>query len=264
MSASSSGLQGGVAFAFALSYISVISAAMRLVPKHWVGKRRRAGRVVVASSRRAARPRRRTVRGTLVWYAILSLLLWIFYGAHAWTLASVGVTRPDSPVVDAIAGVMIYYALLTLYGVFLQLLKRREIEELAHLRLSFAYLPNEARARCIVIAATCLANPVVEELIFRGLLVHQHAELNGNLARALLIGAVVNATNHAYQGWRAAPFHLMFYAAAVGLMYSPYGLAASIGLHYVADAVPLLALQERLRKYRQARKTARRALLSCT
>lgn len=251
-------LHSGVAFAFVLSLFSVIGALARLVPASWTRKQSATARAVQASSAARAKPRRRTARATLTHYAIMSLLLWALYSGHAWTRRSVGISRHDSLAVSAIAGLLIFWALLGLYGVAVQLLNLRESERRANLRIGFGMLPTNARARCIVIAVVCLVNPIVEELIFRGLLVHQSAALYGNLPRALLLGALVNATNHAYQGFRSVPFHLLVYSATVGLMYSRYGLIASIAFHYAGDAVPLLSLQDRLRDYRGARRIARR------
>lgn len=259
MRPSESALNAGVAFAFGVSLFSIVGAVARLVPATWVRPMTPTARRAGANLPLATKPRRRTVVGSVARYSIACLLLWALYLGSAWTRASVGFARRDSVVVSAIAGVMIYYALSGLYGLALHWFGRRDSERQAALRISFGMLPNRPRARCAVIATLCLVNPIVEELIFRGLLVHQYAALSGNLPKALLIGAVVNATNHAYQGLRMVPFHLVFYAATVSLMYSPYGLAAAIGLHYAADAVPLLGLQEQLKEYREKRRKARRA-----
>jgi membrane protease YdiL (CAAX protease family) len=259
VSTSESALRAGVAFAFGLSLFSLVGALGRLVPASWTRQRPPSGATQATKSLTPAKRRRRTVAGTVVGYLITGLLLWALFLGGAWTQRSVGIFRRESLVVCVIAGVIVYYALVGLYGVALQLLGRRDSERRANLRIHFGLLPRAARARCVVIAIICLANPIIEELIFRGLLVHQYAALYGNFPRALLIGAVVNAANHAYQGLRAVPFHLAVYAATVALLYSPYGLVAAIGFHYVGDAMPFLRLREQLKEYRATRRKARRA-----
>jgi membrane protease YdiL (CAAX protease family) len=257
MIAQHTALQGGVAFAFLLAALIALTVILRSPLNYWRGRRGAAAQTDATKRFRGKQRRRRTASGTLISYAVLSMLLVTLHRAGAWNAASIGFTRHESLSLTAVAGVFLYYPLLYAYGIIAHLFKQGAAQQRADLHVTFRSLPRTRFERCVVISALCLINPVVEEIIFRGLLVHQFALLTGNVPRALVIGAIVNALNHAYQGWRAAPFQLLFYSAAVGLMYSSFGLAAAIALHYAADAAALLGLSERLQAYRKLRRGAR-------
>ncbi len=120
-------------------------------------------------------------------------------------------------------------------------------------------LPRNPAKRCLMIAVICAFNPFTEEVLYRGLLVHQTALLSARPWIPVVLGGVVILLGHAYQGWRAAPRHLAFFASTIALMYSRYGLGAAIAAHVLGDAVPLLGYRESLRAYTVERRRARRS-----
>ena len=248
-------LRDGVVFAFLVAIATALRLLLRALSNYRLSKRAENPKAGALLRRQAVH--RGSARGVFVRYSILSAVLVVLYQSGAWNAISIGLTRRESLTMAVVAGVFLYYPLLYAYGIVTLLFKQQAAEQRAGLHVTFRNLPRNRVERCVAVGIVCLVNPVVEEVIFRGLLVHQSALLTGNLPRALAVGALVNALNHGYQGWRAAPFHLVFYGAAVSLMYSSYGLAAAIALHYAADAVPLLGLKERLAAYRKARRAMR-------
>jgi hypothetical protein len=52
-------------------------------------------------------------------------------------------------------------------------------------------------------------------------------------------------------------YHLAFYSAAVGLLFSPLGLVGAIGFHFGADLLPVIQYRAQLRAYRAARRARR-------
>jgi membrane protease YdiL (CAAX protease family) len=97
-------------------------------------------------------------------------------------------------------------------------------------------------------------NPFTEELIFRGLLVHQFARVGAPLWLAVLVGALVNVANHWYQGRALVRSHLAFYAWSVVLLYSPVGMLGAMGFHFLADIWPSLYQRQMLEEYRAQRR----------
>jgi membrane protease YdiL (CAAX protease family) len=190
--------------------------------------------------------------------AVVVLTLAVYYRAGAWTLESVGVSSRVPPLLAFLAGV-------GEFGLFTLLTQ----SAFAFAGSPFAYLQAATRAnvlfsahgrvrRLAIAAIAMLINPIAEELMFRGLLVHQLVVVGAPLTLSLTLGALINATNHAYQGRFAVLFHLVFYGASVFLVFSPIGLVGAIGFHFAADVLPVVQYRTQLRAYR----TARRALRS--
>jgi membrane protease YdiL (CAAX protease family) len=125
-------------------------------------------------------------------------------------------------------------------------------------RAMASIMPRSRRQQVTTILALCVFNPVTEELLYRGILVHQLAIAIDSLGLALLLGLAVTLGNHAYQGLQAATTHLPFYLIAVALLYSPWGMAAAIAFHFAGDVFPTATLRNDLGAYRQ-RHRARRA-----
>jgi membrane protease YdiL (CAAX protease family) len=200
--------------------------------------------------------------GVAFWQFGLLVFLWGFHGSGAWTLSSVGVSSVVSPAVAFATGLGEYYLFSLLvravsWGLGMELALSR-----AALRANSMLLHDDKAQRTVSVGILVLANPVTEELVFRGLLVHQFHVLGAPLWLAIAIGAVVSLINHAYQGRALALFHLAFYGCVVALLYSPVGLVGAIGMHFGADLWPLTGFGRNLRTYRAMRRRARRASAS--
>lgn len=212
-------------------------------------------------TRQRARTARRPVPGAIVatfavWFTLLGLVLWFYFSIGGWTLKSVGFSGATPPAAAFIAGFGGYLVFLFIVRGILRLSHSQLLFMRAALRANGKILPSQTWERRLTITLLVLVNPFVEELLFRGLLVHQMALLMAPLWLALVVGAMVNAANHAYQGWLLVPFHLAFYAVAVGTLYSPLGMAGCIGLHFAGDLLPILLYRRSLAAYRAARRAA--------
>lgn len=246
--ASAVGLVDGARVALVFGAISALFAGVAFARKR---PSARSGTSAPARRSRASVARFALSQG------IIALALYVYYRAGGWTLDSVGVSKRVSPLVAFLTG-------LGEFGLF-TLLTRWTF---AFFGSPFAYLQAVTRANALfaprgrargvaMIAMAALINPVVEELMFRGLLVYQLVVVGSPVWLALLVGALVNATNHAYQGRLGVVFHLTFYAAAVGLLFSPVGLVGAIGFHFGGGLLPVIQYRAHLRAYRAARRARR-------
>lgn len=237
-------LVDGVGVALLFGAISVLFAAVRLARQR---RRARAGSSV-------GKRRRVSVARFALFQAVVVLTLYASYRAGDWTLEGAGVSERVSPLVAFVTGV-------GEFGLFTLLVQWT----FAFVGSPFAYLQAATRANALfaprgrvrrlsMTAIATLINPVTEELLFRGLLVHQFVVVGAPVWMALSVGALVNATNHAYQGRLAVVFHLTFYAAVVGLLFSPVGLCGAIGFHFAGDVLPVIQYRAQLRAYRAARR----------
>jgi membrane protease YdiL (CAAX protease family) len=100
-------------------------------------------------------------------------------------------------------------------------------------------------------------NPFTEELVMRGILIHQWGLLLGSAVIPVIVGLVLNALLHGYQGWRMQPWHAMYFATSVALLYSPWGLIAAVTAHVLGDVLPFVHLRRNLQRARAAARTAR-------
>jgi membrane protease YdiL (CAAX protease family) len=88
---------------------------------------------------------------------------------------------------------------------------------------------------------TCGMNPIMEELVFRGIAVHLFDVATGLTGLAISMGCMACILLHSYQGIVALPFHVAFYACSIAVLYSPLGLVGCMGLHFVGDLLPTLS-----------------------
>jgi membrane protease YdiL (CAAX protease family) len=193
----------------------------------------------------------------IVFQAVVALTLWTYHRAGAWTFDSVGLSRRVSPVVAFAVGVFEFYLFVVLVGACLQVAGASTRYWRAVLRANAQLVPRGRPRQLTAGILIALVNPLTEELFFRGLLVYQFVFIGAPLSVALVAGALVTISNHAYQGWLLAPYHLAFYACAVALLFSPLGIAGAIGFHFGGDAFPLLSYGWQLRRYRSLRRSRR-------
>ncbi|HMA93212.1 MAG TPA: CPBP family intramembrane glutamic endopeptidase [Polyangiaceae bacterium] len=241
------GLLHGVGFAFVIAALHSVAAIIFQV------RRQRNGRRV-----RVRRPKRFAVRLALTQIALL-VMLGLTHRAGFWTLSSVGVSNQVEPLVAFAAGFGEYFLFAWACSAFAVGVGAMRAYSTAALRANALLLQPWRAQRALVLGVLSLANPVTEELYFRGLLVYQFHSLGAPLGIAIGLGAVVSSLNHAYQGRVLVLFHLAFYASAVALLYSPLGLCGAIGLHFAADVMPWLGYRKQLSHYRAMRRQARRA-----
>ena len=175
--------------------------------------------------------------------------LWVSGSASS---PRIGAVIAGDPLQAGVCGFLLYYPLSLIFTAW----EARRSGRI-HLLTSFVgamrlFMPRAAKTRALVWAAL-LANPLIEEFLFRGVLVKMLADHGAGVPVAILAGGVVHSWFHIYQGRSQAVFHLGFYAVAVALLYSPLGLWGCFGFHVAGDVLPMLLFRRNLRKLRKLR-----------
>lgn len=190
---------------------------------------------------------------------VLAGLLAYAYSRYRWTPESVGF-RPETPLMESILAGEIAFLLVTLaYFAILRVIGKHRSMRLVAVRGNLRVVPRGRAAKWAMAIFIMVFNPFTEEIVMRGILIHQWGLLLGSPAIPIAVGLVLNGALHWYQGWRMQMWHALFFAAAVTLLYSPWGLAAAITAHVFGDVLPLVFLRRQLRAAHKARRLALRA-----
>lgn len=209
---------------------------------------------------------RRLTRGQLIEFAgrqiLFTAALIVGWQYGAWTFESVGIPEPIRWADTILAGEIAFLAVL-LVNLGISLLARRMRRmRAAAARGNLRPWPRGRAAKWVAGLFIMVFNPIVEELVMRGILIHQWGEMIGSPLLPILIGFFLNAALHLYQGWRVQLWHAMFFAAAVYLLYSPWGLPAAIVAHILGDVLPIVALRRQLEVIRRSRQKERRRAMA--
>jgi len=211
--------------------------------------RRRKQLEASASRKPLRRPAKNAGARMLFWQLACAFVLFVFVGKNGWTYESVGF-RNDLPVLISLGlGVSLYMAFVLLLQIVLQRSGALEKTLDANMLTIASIYPRDRRQKFYFAIGVYVLNPVIEELMFRGVLVHQFSLAIGAHGLPIAIGLAANLGNHAYQGRTAITTHLPFYLIAVGLLYSPAGLTGAIGFHIAGDIFPFVLLKRDLRAY---------------
>jgi membrane protease YdiL (CAAX protease family) len=201
----------------------------------------------------ASRPRRLPA-DKLASIAIVQVALtaWLIatYG-HLWTFASVGL-RPLIPFDGymILAGELGFLAVILVNLVVLKLTRAFTRLYREGNRANLSIWPREGWAKWLAGILIMGFNPFTEELVMRGILIHQWGELLGSPVVPIIVGALLNGALHLYQGWRLQLWHALFFTMAVALLYSPWGLGAAITAHVFGDVLPIVTLRRNQRRLR--------------
>ena len=216
---------------------------------------RQLGKTDATSPQRNLRPNLRRPANTsggvlLRWQMVLAA--WIFLVAYpnAWTWETVGLNGLALTIIGLCVGVLVYALFTAVLTFYLQATGGLEKFADDSTRIMAGIWPRPRRQKVAVWIAFCVLNPVIEELLFRGVLVYQMALAINSIWAPLLVGFVVSIGNHWYQGRRMMALHIPFYWIAVGLLFSPLGLAGAIGFHFAGDIVPMSLTRRQLRQFR--------------
>jgi membrane protease YdiL (CAAX protease family) len=245
------GLEDGVKFALIVAIFFALSALVSVF-------HRRKG----AARRKRARSDRAAATSIVGVQIFLLLALGAYYRAGGLTLESVGVSSRVPPFVALLTGVGEYFLFLWAFGALVAATGASLTFWKAALVANSRILPRDAATRTVVVWTLIVANPIAEELVFRGLLVHQLHHIGAPQWLAIALGLVANVVNHAYQGRLLLLFHVAFFVCVVFVMFSPVGLLGAIGMHFAADAVPLLGYRRQLTRYRDARRKERKGRMA--
>lgn len=189
---------------------------------------------------------------------ILVFFLYISY-IDGWNFESVGLKFELSPILSLIVAVICYTIFVLGLNKILKVLQVYEDVEDASYRTMLKLIPRQKLQKIIFLLAVWMFNPLTEELMFRGILVHQLGIFINNHWLAIILGLIVNIGNHIYQGRLQIITHTIFYIFVVSLLYSPIGLIGAIGFHFAGDIYPFVSLKRDAINYRNRRRKKRAA-----
>ena len=191
---------------------------------------------------------------------VMLVLVFAFgYANGAWTPASVGIHHPELWLDSILAGEIAFLLLVLVHWLLLKMTGQMQVMRLAAARGNLFAWPRQRSHKIIAGIAIMVFNPFTEEMVMRGILIHQWAQLLGSALVPIAVGFVLNALLHWYQGWRLQLWHAMYFLIAVGLLYSKWGLIAAITAHVFGDVMPFVHLRRNLLRARAAQRAARAA-----
>lgn len=222
----------------------------------WSARKRTPSSEPVLSPRRMPLSRARIY---LIWQIELVVVFALFFLTGRWTLASVGLAKEVEPPLAFLIGAIAYCGIVLVYTALVSAAGMTARQARSALRVNASLWPRTPGARVVAGLAIIGLNPVTEELLMRGILVHQFTGVLGSPVVPILAGLVLNALLHSYQGSKQVIWHAIFYGCSVALLFSPLGLAGCVGFHFLGDALPILSLPQQALRCRRAR-AAQRAL----
>lgn len=214
---------------------------------------------------RAPAPRRLT-RGQLIEFGGRQILFTVVLAAGwqygSWTRESVGIPEQIRWADTLLAGEVAFLVVLLANAGVSLLARRLHRMRVAAARGNLRLWPRNAVAKWIAALFIMGFNPFIEELVMRGILIHQWGLMLGSPVLPIIVGFLLNATLHLYQGWRVQLWHAMFFGVAVYLLYSPWGLPAAIVAHLLGDVLPIVVLRRQLQLIRKSRQRERRKVMA--
>ena len=195
----------------------------------------------------------------ILWNQILLSSFFCITYIIGWDAPSVGLKFEILPVFSLIIGLVCYSIFVLLLSKILNLLRISQIIENDAYLVSVRLMPRQKLQKILFMIAVCILNPITEELIFRGVLVHQLSMYINNYYLAILLGLFVSVGNHIYQGRLHIITHIIFYIFTVTLLYSDVRLLGSIGFHLVGDIYPFMWLKYQVNNYKKRRREEHRA-----
>nr|WP_322712686.1 CPBP family intramembrane glutamic endopeptidase [Nostoc sp. ChiSLP03a]MDZ8213906.1 CPBP family intramembrane glutamic endopeptidase [Nostoc sp. ChiSLP03a] len=194
----------------------------------------------------------------ILWNQISLIFFFCITYILGWDAPSVGLKFKIFPVFSLIIGLVCYCIFVLILSKILNLLRISKIVENDAYLVSVRLMPRQKLQKILFIIAVCVLNPITEELIFRGVLVHQLSIYINNYYLAIFIGLFVSVGNHVYQGRLHIITHFTFYIFTVILLYSDVGLIGSIGFHLAGDIYPFMWLKYEVNNYKKRRREKRK------
>lgn len=195
----------------------------------------------------------------LQWQLVLCGWLAFIAYPEQWTWPTVGLKTVVPLAISASIGFVAYGGLLAILIAVAHFIGGEGGLLDGTVRSMAALIPRGRGQKVMTWLAFCVFNPVIEELLFRGVLVYQTSLAIGSVWLPIALGLAVNIGNHWYQGWRSMLLHIPFFAIAVALLFSPLGLAGAIGFHFAGDIVPMALMRGQLRQFRERHRRGRGA-----
>jgi len=204
-------------------------------------------RVVTRRNPPASRLTHRQLRNFGVRQLLFVAVLALAWQRGWWTLASVGIPAQVRWPETLLAGEVGFVAVVLCNLLLMIVLRRLGVMRLVAARGNLRIWPRGRAAKWVAALFIMVFNPFVEELVMRGVLIHQWGLLLGSPVLPIAIGFLLNGALHWYQGWRMQAWHAMYFAVAVWLLYSPWGLPAAMAAHVLGDVLPILLLKRNLK-----------------
>ena len=189
---------------------------------------------------------------------LFTVVLFATFQSGAWTGASVGIPPQIRWPETILAGELGFLAVLIGNLLLLLALRRLGPMRLVAARGNLRIWPRGRVAKWFAALFIMVFNPFVEELVMRGILIHHWGLMLGSPLLPIAVGFLLNGALHWYQGWRMQTWHAMYFAVAVWLLYSPWGLPAAMAAHVLGDVLPILLLRRNLKSAHNARRRALR------
>jgi membrane protease YdiL (CAAX protease family) len=205
-------------------------------------------------------PRRLTNRQLLHFggrQLLFTAVLVIAWTQGGWTPQSIGVPEKIDWIETILAGELGFLAVILANLAVVVLARKLGAMRLIAARGNLRLWPRGRAAKWLAALFIMVFNPFTEELVMRGILIHQWGDMLGSPALPIVAGFVLNGALHWYQGWRMQLWHAQYFAVAVILLYSPWGLPAAMVAHLFGDTLPILALGRTLRYVRKSRQRER-------
>ncbi|MCW5312474.1 CPBP family intramembrane metalloprotease [Nostoc sp. KVJ3] len=195
----------------------------------------------------------------MLWNQISLIFFFSITYILGWDAPAVGLKLEILPIFSLIIGLICYGIFLLVLSKILNLLRISEIVQNDAYFVSASLMPRQKLQKILFMIAVCILNPITEELIFRGVLVHQLGLYINNNHLAICLGLFVSVLNHIYQGKLHIITHIIFYSFTVILLYSHAGLIGAIGFHFTGDIYPFMWLKHEVTNYKKRRRDKRRA-----
>jgi hypothetical protein len=226
--------------------------AVRILYGHWSQRRAQ-----------AAPPARRLTGPELLSFGVRQLLfaavLAFTFVQGQWTLQSVGISSSRHWLDSVLAGELAFLGLALGYTLIIKLVGLIPAMRLAATRGNLRAWPRKRSHKIFACIFIMGFNPFIEELVMRGVLIHQWGLLLESAVIPILVGFALNALFHWYQGWRMQLWHALYFWVAVALLYSPWGMVAAITAHVFGDVFPFVTLRRNLLRARNEQRKARAA-----
>jgi len=201
--------------------------------------------------------------GPVAFYIGMTIFLMARIALGTLPAAQVGIKSGVDPVSCFAIGFLTNVIFQTAYGIAFPFFFRFPFLDStnSNYRAFRMLLPRKRWKKYFFIVILILCNPIYEEVLYRGYLVHHLGMMIGNMALSAFLGYIIFLILHLYQGSSVVFIQTMNYLFFLGFLLSPWGLMAAIGFHFGGGLIPFLRMKRITERYREnVRKARKRSL----